>query len=196
MTPAQQGCARRTKEGLFIILYRNYTEAATELTGLRAFYVPNNKKKEVTLHKLFKWPQVRSGKAARRAGLWSQLCHGFSFTQHQALYKTAHCHSAPKLCTSHWCLTSHHLPVLLANKALWILMAFCWLLVATGCRWELLRTCEQMKTCTWFIILDTRTRYWPLWNLSISKATHRTPDRSLKNSSLNVLFKVDCWTWV
>lgn len=104
MTPAQQGCARWTKEGLC-----NCTEAATGLTGLRAFYVPNNKKKEMTLQKLFKWPQVRSGMAARSAGLWSQLCHDFPFTQHQGLHRIARCHSTPKLWISHWCLTSHHL---------------------------------------------------------------------------------------
>lgn len=77
--------------------------------------------------------QVRSGMATRRAGLWSQFFHGFAFTPHQALHKIARCQSTPKLCISLWCLTSHHLSELLANKALWILMAFCWLLVPTGC---------------------------------------------------------------
>lgn len=131
--------------------------------------------------------------AARRAGLWSQLCHGFAFTEHQALHKMSCSHS---LCISHWCFTSHHLSVLLANKALWMLMAFCWLLALTGCRWELSRTCEQRKAWTWFTALETRTRYWTLWNLSISKATHKAPDRILENSPLNMLFQADSWTWV
>lgn len=151
MTRAQHGCARRTQEGLC-----NFTEVSAALTGLGAFHVPKNRSKEMTLQKLSEWPQVRSGMAARIAGLYSQLCHGFAFTQHQALHKIAPCHSTPKLWISHWCLTSHHLSLLLANKALWILMAFCWLLVPTG--WELSRTCEQMKA--WFITLNTRTSYW------------------------------------
>lgn len=83
------GVQEGLKEGLF-----GGTEAAMGLTGPSAFYATNNKK-EVTLQKPFEWPKIKTGRVARSAGLWSQLCHSFAFAQHQAFHTVACCHSTP-----------------------------------------------------------------------------------------------------
>lgn len=89
MTPAQHGCARRTKRRTLQLYRSSHRTSGTE--GVLC----HKQQKEVTLQKTFEWTKVKTGTVARRAGHWSQLCHSFAFAQHQAFHVVTRCHSTP-----------------------------------------------------------------------------------------------------